>query len=525
MDDHNQKLFRALIEIGKELAAITDIDQLLSHILDVSRSVFRFENAIIRLLADDAKTLITVASFGYSKAAAEKPIYLGDGIMGKAAKYGKPYLIHNLNQSDDYIPGIESACSELAVPLIARDRVIGVFNVESQQQEAFTASDCDSLSILASQAAIAIDNANLYQNLCQVSQEKDNLNYLNKQIFSSISLGLYTVNSQMIITSWNENMALMSHIPSEKAIGKNLLELFPTLEKEGVAERLNRVLSRGKAENLRLLHRGHAGENRLQKRCLAPLKENGQTTGAVVVVEDITDFEQLLAQTIQSEKLAEVGRMSAGIAHEINNPLSVISFANQILMNYDNYNQDQIELLERIDNEVDRLKGLTTELLSYSSGNQEEERKPCDLNTILTEVLTLMRYELNKKHITTSENLNELPILNIDKNKFKQIFINLILNAIQAMDANGQISVSSKVNQDKTVIISLCDNGSGIPDDLKTRIFEPFFTSRKEGNGTGLGLYLCRKIVTDYEGELNVHDATTGGACFEIKLPADPCNG
>ncbi len=520
MENQNKKLFGALIEIGKELSAITDIDQLLAHILEVSRTVFHFDNAIIRLLADDNKTLKTVASFGYSKDSAESPIYSGEGIMGKAAKFARPYLIHNLNQADDYIPGIDAARSELAVPLIAKDRVIGVFNVESQKQEAFTASDCDSLSILASQAAIAIDNANLYQSLCQVSQEKDNLNYLNKQILSSISIGLYTIDSQMVITSWNENMALMSHISSEKAIGKNLLKLFPTLEKEGVAERLFRVLDTGKAQNLRLLHRGHAGENRLQKRCLAPLKENGRTVGAVVVVEDVTEFEQLLAQTIQSEKLAEVGRMSAGIAHEINNPLSVISFANQLLLDGGNCTQDQIELLERIDNEVDRLKGLTTELLSYSSGNQDEARKPTNISQVLTESITLMRYELNKKHIATIENLTYLPTMTIDKNKFKQIFINLILNAIDAMDPHGQLTISTEMNADKKIALRFCDNGSGIPDDLKSRVFEPFFTSRKDGSGTGLGLYLCRKIINSYEGELRVYDAETSGTCFEIILPS-----
>ncbi|MDX2481926.1 MAG: ATP-binding protein [Desulfuromusa sp.] len=520
MSDQNQKLFRALIDVGKELAAITDLDHLLPRILEIAREVFHFENAIIRLFTDDGKTLETAASFGYSREATDSPIYSGQGIMGKAAKFGMPYLIHNLSQTDDYIPGIEAARSALAVPLTARDRVIGVFNVESQQPEAFTASDCDSLSILAGQAAIAIDNANLYQDLCRVSREKDNLNDLNEQILSSISLGLYTIDSQMKITSWNGSMAKMSHIPAEKALGCPLLEMFPFLEKEGIAERLRQVLYTGKAENLRLLHRGHAGGNRLQKRRLAPLKENGETEGVVVVVEDITEFEQLLAQTIQSEKLAEVGRMSAGIAHEINNPLAVISFANQILLEETNYTSDQLELLQRIDNEVERLKGLTTELLSYSSGTQEEKRKPTDINVTLREVLALMRYELNKKQIKSIEDLAEIPVLIIDRNRFKQIFINLILNAVQAMDSGGQIQISTEVNNDKSIFIRLCDSGPGIPDELKQRIFEPFFTSRKDGSGTGLGLYLCRKIIADYQGKLNVYDTSSGGCCFEIMLPA-----
>ena len=521
MSDQNQKLFRALIEVGKELVAITDLDHLLWRVLEISREVFHFENAIIRLLADDGKTLDTVASFGYCKEASNNPIYLGQGIMGKAAKFGKPYLINNINQSDDYIPGIIAARSELAVPLIARDRVIGVFNVESQQAAAFTANDCDSLSILAGQAAIAIDNANLYQDLCRVSLEKNNLNYLNMQILSSISLGLYTIDRQMKITSWNGSMEKMSQISAEKALGRPLLEMFPFLEKEGIAERLSRVLNTGKAENLRLLHRGHAGVNRLQKRRLAPLKENGKTEGVVVVVEDITEFEQLLAQTIQSEKLAEVGRMSAGIAHEINNPLAVIGFANQLLLEETNYTSDQLELLRQVANEVDRLKGLTTELLSYSSGPQEENRNPTDINVTLQEALTLMRYELNKKQIKSIEQFSQLPIVNIDRNKFKQIFINLLLNAVQALDSGGEIQISTDIDEVKAIRIRFCDNGPGISEDLKQQIFEPFFTSRKNGQGTGLGLYLCRKIIADYRGCLNVHNVSPCGCCFEIVLPPE----
>jgi len=519
MTDQNQKLFRALLDVGKELASITELDYLLTRILDISRDVFHFDNAIIRLISDDGKRLETAASFGYTQEATEAPIYLGQGIMGKAAKFRRPYLIHNLTQMDDYIPGIEAARSELAVPLIARDKMIGVFNVESQQSQAFAANDCDALSILAGQAAIAIDNAHLYEDLSKVSRKNETLNDFNQQILSSISLGLYTINRQMEITSWNDRMAKMSHIPKEKALGNSLIDMFPTLEEEGIVEHLNRVLQTGEAESLRLLHRGHANQNRLQKRRLAPLKENGTTTGVVVVVEDITEFEQLLAQTIQSEKLAEVGRMSAGIAHEINNPLSVISFANQILQEEINNTPEQHELFERIDNEVERLKSLTSELLSYSSGTQEERRKPTDINTTIHDVMALMRYELSKNQIESIEDLCPLPPISIDKNRFKQIFINLILNAIQAMDQRGEIKVVTGFDEQDNIKIQFCDNGPGISDELKNRIFEPFFTSRQDGKGTGLGLYLCRKIIADYHGQLNVHDVPTGGCCFEIILP------
>jgi len=517
MFHQNQLLFRALLDIGKELATITDIDPLLQRILQVSQEVFTFDNAIIRLLDPATNTLETAASYGYSEEAISRPISLGQGVMGKAAKFGRPYLINNIATEVDYIPGIDAASSEMAVPLIARDKVIGVFNVESCQPEAFTAQDCDTLAILAGQAAVAIDNARLYHDLCQVSREKEQLNHLNQQILASISIGVYTVNRQLRITSWNKSMERMSSISAAEAINRPLLNLFPTLEQEGIAGRLREVLELGKPQRLRILHRGLVGQNRLQKRFLAPLKEGDETVGAVVVVEDITEFEQLLAQTIQSEKLAEVGRMSAGIAHEINNPLAVISYACQILQETAPPSEQGRELLERISLEVERLSHLTSELLTYS-GRQEDRRAPTDLNQTLDDVLTLLSYEIKKHQIDVVKNFDELPLSDVDANKFKQIFLNLTLNAIQAMDPHGTISLSTCYNDDH-LLISIADTGPGIPEHLKEQIFEPFFTNRKDGTGTGLGLYLCRKIITSYQGSLTVADNPEGGTCFTLRLP------
>lgn len=517
MFHQNQLLFRALLDIGKELATITDIDPLLQRILQVSQEVFTFDNAIIRLLDHETNTLETAASYGYSVEAISRPISLGQGVMGKAAKFGRPYLINNIATEVDYIPGIDAARSEMAVPLIARDKVIGVFNVESCQPDAFTAQDCDTLAILAGQAAVAIDNARLYRDLCQVSREKEQLNHLNEQILASISIGVYTVDRQLRITSWNKSMERMSSISAAEAIDQSLLNLFPTLEQEGIAGRLREVLELGEPQRLRILHRGLVGQKRLQKRFLAPLKEGDETVGAVVVVEDITEFEQLLAQTIQSEKLAEVGRMSAGIAHEINNPLSVISYACQILQETETPSEAGRELLERISLEVERLSHLTSELLTYS-GRQEDRRAPTDLNQTLDDVLTLLTYEIKKHQIHIVKKFDELPFPEVDANKFKQIFLNLILNAIQAMETHGTISISTCCTAEH-LLISIADSGPGIPDHIKEQIFEPFFTSRKDGTGTGLGLYLCRKIITAYQGSLTVADNPAGGTCFTLQLP------
>jgi PAS domain S-box-containing protein len=339
--------------------------------------------------------LVTAASYGYAEEAVRPEIRVGQGVMGKVARDGRPILVTDVASLPDYVQGISNARSELDVPMLAREKLIGVFNVESPRPDAFREEDIVPLMTMAGQAAIAIENARLYDNLRSVSRRYQELHQFNSRILKSANLGIYTIDAGMRVTSWNHRMEEMSGVSEEDALGNDLLQLFPVLEEEGFADRVRRVLQRGIPEKVRLAHRNMKGELRFQKRRLAPLKDGDRTTGVVVIVEDITEFKRLLEQTIQSEKLAEVGRLSAGIAHEVNNPLAVISYAAQLLLREEELPPFQKELAERIDSEVDRLKTLTGSLLSFF-GPGKWSAGETDLNEVLRDVLRLVRYELNR---------------------------------------------------------------------------------------------------------------------------------
>jgi PAS domain S-box-containing protein len=514
----HEKLLKALIDIGQELASTVELEELLNRILKISREVFHFENAIIRLLEADRGMLVTAASYGYTEEAIRPEIRVGQGVMGKVALSGSPILVTDVATLPDYVQGISDARSELAVPMLAREKLIGVFNVESPRPDAFREEDIVPLMTMAGQAAIAIENARLYDNLRTVSRRYQELHQFNSRVLKSANLGIYTIDAGMRVTSWNRRMEEMSGVSEEDALGNDLFRLFPVLEEEGFADRVRRVLQRGIPEKVRLAHRNMKGELRFQKRRLAPLKDGDRTTGVVVIVEDITEFKRLLEQTIQSEKLAEVGRLSAGIAHEVNNPLAVISYAAQLLLREEELPPFQKELAERIDSEVDRLKTLTGSLLSFSRA-REMVRRETDLNEVLRDVLRLVRYELNRHAIRLEEDFAELPAIQADPNKLKQVFINLLMNASQAMPDGGTLSVRTALVAGEEVEAVLTDTGPGIPADVRERIFEPFFSTKREGEGTGLGLYICRNIVAEHEGRLLLESVPGQGAIFRVVLP------
>jgi len=309
-DSQQQKLLQAQIDIGQKLASSAESDELLPQILHLSRDIFGFENAIIRLLDEQSGELVTVASFGYPEDAEKIRIDPGQGVMGQVALSGEPLLIADVSRQSSYIGGISGARSELAVPLIAKGRVIGVFNVESCQPSAFAESDIAPLLSLAGLAAVAIENSRLCRKLQETSEKNRKLDHLNRQILHSASLGVYSLDRNLSITSWNPRMEEFSGISAEQALGHKLLQLFPHLRDEGFEEALRQVLEGGGPGKLRLAHRNLRGELRFQKRRLALLQEGPEVTGVLVMVEDITEFRRLLDQTIQSEKLAEVGRLS-----------------------------------------------------------------------------------------------------------------------------------------------------------------------------------------------------------------------
>ncbi len=229
--------------------------------------------------------------------------------------------------------------------------------------------------------------------------------------------------------------------------------------------------------------------------------------------------EDFLEQLAWNERMAELGQLAVGMVHELNTPLSVIVSAIQLILRDEELSPSVKEMVERIEMEVQRLSQFTKGLLSFAR-KEDGPLGEADVNQVLQEVMYFLKYEALKRSIKIVEDFDfRLPLIAADANRLKQIFINLVMNAFQAMEGGGSLLLRSSFNEERFVSVQIADTGSGIPRKNLSRIFEPFYTTKKTGKGTGLGLFITKKIVESFSGAISVESSEGEGTCFTITFP------
>lgn len=241
---------------------------------------------------------------------------------------------------------------------------------------------------------------------------------------------------------------------------------------------------------------------------------------AKVLPGKTADEEDMLELLAFNEKMAELGKMAAGVVHELNTPLSVIVSATQMILREEALSDFVREMVERINLEANRLAELTKGVLTFTrrEGAGGEET---DINQVLREVLAFLRYEAQKRSIAIFEDLDfRLPCVVAESNRVKQIFINLVMNALQAMGEGGKLFLRTARGGDAAVSVQITDTGVGIPAEIVDRLFTPFFTTKGPGEGTGLGLYVTKRLLEAIGGTIAVQSTVGEGTTFTLTFPA-----
>ena len=350
------------------------------------------------------------------------------------------------------------------------------------------------------------------------------------RIIDSLPVGLYVIDRDYVIRAWNrqrESGAL--GVARDDAVGR---EIFGVLDRQprGLLQReFDRVFETGEIQQMEM-ESAASGSLRYYRVSKIPMRlDDVRITHVITIAEDVTDWRLAQQRLGQTEKLAAVGQLAAGVMHEINNPLAtILACAEALTHRAGELPQREREGLEEylkiIDTEVQRCRRIVDGLLDLSRPKTGEKRR-VDVSQLLEQTLFLLKHHDRFKRLTVNRAFApRLPPVDADPERIVQGFMALMLNALDAMNARGVLTVRSGRNPDRDdeVLVEFIDTGTGIGQDELPKIFEPFYTTKPQGRGTGLGLSICYGIIADHRGRIEVESQMGVGSNFKVYLPVAP---
>jgi hypothetical protein len=408
------------------------------------------------------------------------------------------------------------------VPCVSEEGTIAVLGLGAKTSgEPLSSEDVALLAAVAGQVATAIENGRLYTQLQVKAAEVDRVRKFNENIIESLNDGLVVLGLEDRVLRWNSALERVYGVTHDTAIGEPLSELFDS----SFTDRLRRA-RREQPEGATLyrvpLESRHADERRqlLVNAALAPLRTpSGDTAGTMVILEDITDRVHLEEQLQLSDKMASIGLLAAGVAHEVNTPLTGISSFTQMLLEGTEPDDPRTKLLEKIERQTFRAAKIVNGLLNLARPGRSDAAGPVDINSLINDVLALLEHQLESTNVKLRRELSSTPtVVQGVEFKLQQVFLNLFLNARDAMPTGGWLSVSSRVDGTQAVV-EVADTGTGIASDDLPRIYDPFFTTKAVGQGTGLGLSISYGVIKEHSGAIECESGPDHGTRFTVRLP------
>ncbi len=331
---------------------------------------------------------------------------------------------------------------------------------------------------------------------------------------------IFTVDALGRFTSVNEALESGLGIPREKLLEMQFIEVIEAADRPAMRQ-AHATAMRGERQRAEVRFRDQTGQLRIGSLTLTPLADEGVVVSALGIVRDVTDERRLTEQLMQREKLAAVGQLVSGVAHELNNPLAGILAFSQLLMATPHSDLAVRDAVVTMHKEAKRAAKIISNLLLFAR-QRPPERAETDLNQVVLDAIELRRYALRTHQIDLHTDLDrKLPRIPADGSQLQQVFLNLINNAEHALyDQPGEkrLTITSRRVGD-SLVVTVADNGPGVPESLVDRIFNPFFSTKKVGEGTGLGLSISDGIVREHGGQVRLVSGTGNGAAFAVELP------
>jgi two-component system NtrC family sensor kinase len=514
---------RTLVEFGRELSSETDLDKMLSSLVDRLAHTLMVDRIAIFLANGDSSRFELSKAFGLGAVGGVDLAFLSKPRVEDAAGH---IFFENTRQLPRETSAAQEAISRLDlnyyIPCHARQKTIAFLGLgKTMEGDFLTSEDVELLETLAGYIGIAIQNARLYASLEQKVTEYERLKDFNENIVESINVGVLAVDLQDRIESWNSQMEVMYAKPRWQVVGRSLSEVLPA----SFVEEFYRVRQNPGIHNLYKFRLATpTGESRVVNVAIAPLvTRKFNVVGRLVIMDDITERIELEVQLTQADKLSSIGLLAAGVAHEVNTPLAVISSYTQMLAKQLQTDPQKAGLLDKITKQTFRASEIVNNLLNFSRTTGTEFAET-SLNKVIADTLALLEHQFKVAHVEVRTELNEhLPPIQGSAGRLQQVFLNLFLNAKDAMAGSGGV-LKVATHNGEFVSVSVSDTGSGIAQENIHRIYDPFFTTKTapaegQNRGTGLGLSVSYGIIQEHAGHIRVESRPGEGTTFTLDFP------
>lgn len=509
-----------------ELFSLQELSYVLSDSLELERIVdqvvryaLRFVDAQGALLAlvGDAPTdpLHVAAAEGSLAALRGRRIAAEDhGLLARSTSREHLELIRNSGPEPTTIAAGFEAASAAAVPLRSHGSVIGTLVITDPRGGVFVPEDIRLLSTVATHAAVVIANARFFELVRRAKEQWETA-------FDAMSEGIAVVDDEGHVRRSNRALAALLGLPLASVVGARLDETL--LGNSRALADLLAAVRRGQRPTP-LVTRSEKLQRTIRVNA-AQIPGATHDQSVVVLVQDVTEQQAMEAQLVQSEKLAAVGQLVSGVAHELNNPLTSIAGLSEFLLEQKEIGKKDRGHLQVIHEQAERAGRIVRNLLTFARKGSTEQL-PVDLNDVVRRTLSLMAYDLKLQDISVTRELgSQLPEVLGDRHGLQQVVLNLVTNAAQALAENPRekprfITVTTWF--DTQVHLRVTDTGPGIPNELVQSVFTPFFTTKEPGKGTGLGLSITYSIVESHGGHITVERTSRPGAGASLRVDFPP---
>lgn len=442
-----------------------------------------------------------------------------------------PQVGHSQESREEFLLSGTSHRLEYVSPIHINGQVRGALVVAFAHKHDLNDSKIKVIEAATQMAAMSINLSAHYEAAINssINRAREEHRRFTEAVLDALPVSLYVVDRDYRIVTWNRHREIGTQgIPRDAALGRNVFNVLARYPEGQVREEFERAFRTGRIERIEQQTAAEDGSTRHWMVSKIPMRDadTGEVSHVITVGEDITVRVEAIHAVGRADKLAAVGRLAAGVVHEINNPLATISACAEALEQraeegaFDGSDaaEDLTEYLGLIKSEAFRCKSITTGLLDFSR-LRTGDRHPLDLAEIIRSSANLVSHQKRGDQIKIDIDIvDDLPTVNADGGQLQQAIIALATNAIDAMPDGGILTFRAFA-EPRRIAIEIEDTGIGIPTEDMSKVFEPFFTTKEVGKGTGLGLAVCYGIVTDHGGRLSVRSTVGKGTTFTIYLP------